>query len=211
MKFASESPKINLFSSLEGNKVYFIFENSLIFIGNNISCNDSYEIETIIENKKLKGKFYFGNEEVINKTGCVTNNYIYIENYGGIYNPDYKNIKYNITYNNFLEIYFAHGKNISNEAYKYFKFPNVNESDLETYVNNIQVLSDNSKITVVKNKLKNIIEIVFWEEGSFDKIKVDKPCTMILCENENEFYISDPSQLNDYINVTIRNNNYQEN
>ena len=211
MKFASESPKINFFSSLEGNKAYFIFENCLIFIGNNISCNDSYEIETIIENRKLNGKFYFGNEEVINKAGYVTNNYIYIENYGGIYIPDFKNVKYNITSNNFLEIYFAHGKNIINGAYKYFIFPNANKNDLETCANNIKILSDNSKITAVKNKLKNIIELVFWEEGSFDKIKVDKPCTMLLYENENEFYISDPSQKNDYINVTIGNNNYQVN
>ena len=207
MKFASESPKINFFSSLEGNKAYFIFGDNLICIGNNISCNDSYEVETIIENRKLEGKLYFGDDEVINNSGSVSNNYVYIENYGGIYIPDIKNVKYNITNKNFLEIYFEHGYNIINETYKYYIFPKVNKSDLKSYVDNIQILSDNSKITAVKNKLNNITEIVFWEEGMFDKIKVDKPCTMILYENE--FHISDPSQNNDFIYVNIGNANYK--
>ena len=44
MKFASESPGLKFYSSLTGNKAYFLFENSLICIGNNISCNDSYQV-----------------------------------------------------------------------------------------------------------------------------------------------------------------------
>ena len=206
MKFASESPKVNFNSSLIGNKAYFTFENCLVFIGNNISCNDSYEVETIIENRKLNGKFYFGDKEVIEKRGNVDNNYIYIENYGGIYLPDYTNVKYNITNNEFLEIYITHGENIINEKYKYFILPNVNKTDLKKYVNNIQILSDNSKITAVKNKLNNVKEYVFWEKGSFENIKVDNPCTLILYDKE--FYISEPSQKINEINISIDNKNF---
>ena len=207
MKFASEAPGINYNSSLIGNKAYFIFENNLIFIGNNISCNDNYEVETIIENKKLNGKFYFGNKEINSTYGNVISNYIYIENYGGIYIPDNKNVKYNVTDKGFLEIYFAHGKNIINGAYKYFIFPGIDKYNLEKYANNFEILCDTTKITAVKNKLNNIIEYIFWEKGNCGEIKVDNPCTIILYKNE--FYISDPSQKLDYISVSLGNVNYK--
>ena len=207
MKFASESPGVEFFSSLSGNKAYFIFENNLIFIGNNISCNDSYNVETIIENRKLNGKFYFGNEEITNKYGSISSNFIYIENYGGIYISDYKNVKYNLTNNGFLEIYFDHGNNITNGTYKYYIFPNIDKDNLEKYFNNFEILCDTVNITVVKNKLNNIIEYIFWEKGAFDKMEVDNPCTIILYENE--FYISDPSQKIDIINVNYINVNYK--
>ena len=206
MKFASESPGIGFYSSLTGNKAYFIFGNNLIFIGNNISCNDSYEVETIIENKKLNGTFYIGDVEIIEKNGNVNNNYIYIDNYGGIYIPDYSNVKYEITNEMFLEIYFSHGKNIENAKYQYYIFPNMDKNNFKNLVNNIEILSDTEKITAVKNKAYNIIEYVFWEKGRMDNVEVDNPCTIILYETE--FYISDPSQKLDYINVNIGDDNY---
>ena len=96
MKFTTDNPGVQFYSSLIGNKAYFIFENVLGFFGNNISCDDNYDVETIIENKKLNGKLYFGDKEITIKTGSVSSNYIYIENYGGIYLPEYTNVKYNI-------------------------------------------------------------------------------------------------------------------
>ena len=209
MKFASESVGIGFNSSLIGNKAYFIFGNNLIFIGNNISCIDDYEVETIIENRKLNGTFYFGDKEVIEITGNVTDNYIYIENYGGIYIPDYSNVKYDITDNRFLEIYFRHGKKIKNEKYIYYIFPNIDKNKFKNLVNNIEILSDTKEITAVKNKENNIIEYVFWEKGKFGNIEVDNPCTIILYENE--FYISDPSQKLENINVKINNVDYKIN
>ena len=119
----------------------------------------------------------------------MTNNYIYIENYGGIYAPDIKNLMYNITSNNFLEIYFIHGMNIINERYIYYIFPKVDKNNFEKYVNNFEILVDSINITAVKNKLNNIKEYVFLEQGSFDGIKVDNPCIIILYENKNEIYI----------------------
>ena len=209
MKFASESPGLKFYSSLTGNKAYFLFENSLICIGNNISCNDSYQVETIIENRKLNGTFYFGDNKVTAINGNVTDNYIYIENYGGIYIPDYSNVKYEVTNNRFLEIYFAQGKNITNGRYIYYIFPNIDKNNFKNYVDNIQILSDTTTITAVKNKMNNIKQYVFWEKGRFDNIGVDHPCTIILYENE--FYISDPSHKIEQINVNIDNYNYKVN
>ena len=206
MKFSSEFPAHHFKSSLIGNKGYFFFFYMLICIGNNISCNDNYEVETIIENKKINGKFFFGDKEVKDKTGIVSNNIIYIENYGIIYIPDYTNVKYNITNNGFLEIYFVHGKNIKNLSYQYFILPEIDRFDYKKYVDNIEILSNTSKVTAIRNKLNNIIEYIFWESGNFNNIKVDNPCTIIM--NEKEFYISDPSQKINYINVRFGKDNY---
>ena len=67
MQFTCDTPRENCSSSLIGNKVYFIFENILICIGNKIFCDDDYSVETIIENRKINKKFYFGDKEVIEK------------------------------------------------------------------------------------------------------------------------------------------------
>ena len=208
MKFASELSLCGFSSSLVGNKGYFIFDNIFVFIGNSINCSDDYEIETIIENKKLNGKFYFGDKEITEKSGKVNSNYIYIENYGGIYIPDYSNAKYEVTNNEFLEIYFDHGKKIKDESYTYYIIPKIEKNELEKYVTNIDIISENNKITAVKDKLNNIFEYIFWEKGSINDIQVDNPCTLIINEKEKEFSISDPTQKLENINVSFGSENY---
>ena len=206
MQLESENPLVDFYSSLIGNKAYFVLGNIFVFIGNNINCDDDYNVETIIENRKLKGKLYFGDKEITEKSGNVTDNYIYIENYGGIFIPDYSNAKFEITDNDFLEINFEHGKKIKNGFYKYFLLPKIEKNDLEKYIDKIEIISETNKITAVKNKENNIMEYVFWEKGKLDNIEVDNPCIIIL--SENELYIADPTQRLDFINVNVGENNY---
>ena len=206
MKFASGNTNVNFNSSLIGNKAYFIIENIFVFMGNNISCDDNYDVETIIENRKLNGKLFFGDKEIKEKNGNVKSNYIYIENYGGIYIPNYSNVKYEITDNGFFEIYFENGKNIKNNSYKYYIIPKIEKKDLKNYINKIKILSETNKISAIKNIENNLIEYIFWEKGNFDNIKVDNPCTIIL--KDNELYISDPTQKVEYINVSFGTDNY---
>ena len=54
--------------------------------------------------------------------------------------------------------------------------------------------------------MNNVKEYVFWEKGSFENIKVDNPCTLILYDKE--FYISEPSQKINEINISIDNKNF---
>ena len=208
MKFASELSLLGFNSSLEGNKAYFVFEDIFVFIGNSINCNDDYEVETIVENKKLNGKFFFGDREITEKTGDVTSNFIYIENYGGIYIPDYSNVKYEVTSNGFLEIYFTHGKKVNDSSYIYYLLPKIDKKDFEKNVNNIEIISKTKQIIAVKNKINNIVEYVFWEKGSFNNIQVDNPCTLLINEKKKELYISDPTQKLEYINITIGSDIY---
>ena len=59
MQFGSESPGAGFTSTLVGNKAFFVFEENLICLGNSINSDDDYDVETIIENRNLTGKFYF--------------------------------------------------------------------------------------------------------------------------------------------------------
>ena len=207
MKFSSEVKSQNFISSLNGNKAYFIFEDILVCIGNSIFCQDDHDVETIIENKKLNGKFYIGNNEVVNKTGNIYENWIFIEGYGGIYIHDYKNVKYEITDNDFLEIYISHGKNISNAIYSYIIFPNIEKENLNKIKDQIKILVNNNFVTAVKNSYLNIIEYVFWAKGELNNIKVNNPCTLIM--TENYIYVSDPTQKLNFVTVSVGNDIYQ--
>ena len=204
-QFGADFPAGEYKSDLVGNKGYFVFGNNYIFLGNNISCSDNYEVETIIENRHLTGKLYFGNKEITTKSGNVTSNYIYIENYGGIYLPSYKNVKYSITDKEYLEIYFVHGKKFKNGSYKYYILPKINKSEFkQSIIKGIEVLSNNNKISAVK--MNDIKEYIFWQKGSFDGISVNQPCTLIL--DKDAFYISDPSHKLFNINVTFGGYSY---
>ena len=207
MQFSSEVKSHNFISTLNGNKGYFIFEDILICIGNNISCQDNYDVETIIENKKLNGKFYIGNKEINNTNGNIDQNWIFIEGYGLIYIEDYKNAKYEITDKKFLELYILHGKNISNSVYSYMIFPNRKKENLNEIKNQIKILENNNIVTAVKNNNLNIIEYIFWKKGELNNIKVNNPCTLII--TENYIYVSDPTQKLNFVTISIGNNSYQ--
>ena len=210
MQFGSKSEKIGFNSTLVGNKAYFVFEGQLICLGNSINSKDNYDVETIIENRNLTGKFYFGDKEIKDKSGNVNNKNIYIENYGSIYLPDYNKVKFNVANNNnfnFLEIYFNHGKKIENEKYSYMIFPKIEKSEMKDKINNIEILVNNEVVSAVKNKKLNIVEYVFWKSAKYDNIKVDNPCILIV---ENDYiYVSEPTQKLNYITVSIKSDNYQ--
>ena len=65
MQFGIES--VGFSPTLVGNKAYFVFWSELICLGNSINCEDDYEVEAIIENRNLTGKFYFGDKEIKEK------------------------------------------------------------------------------------------------------------------------------------------------
>ena len=207
MQFGSESPNIGFSSTLIGNKGYFVFGEKLICLGNSINSTDAFEVETIIENRNLTGKVYVGDNEIKDKTGNVNGNYLYIENYGGIYLPKYEKVKYNITSNNFIEIYLDHGKMIQNGEYSYMIFPNMNKNDFNEYINNIEIISNNNMVSAVKNKELNSLEIIFWKSGQLGDIEIDNPCALII--EEDYIYVSEPTHKFEFINLSIRDKKYQ--
>ena len=208
MKFASENKNNGFNSSLVGNKGYFLFDNVLICLGNNITSSDDFDIESIIENRKINGDFYINDQKVNtdNKNGDVNGKYLYIENYGGIYIPEYNNVKYNITDNNFIEIYFSYGKLIENMNYKYILLPGITKNEFEELVNNFIILSNNEIASVVQNTKTNETQYIFWQKGSFNNVNVEEPCVII--ETQSKLYISDPTQKLKKFNIILNNKTY---
>ena len=208
MKFASENKNNGFNSSLVGNKGYFLFDNVLICLGNNISSSDDFDIESIIENRKINGDFYINDQKVNtdNKNGDVNGKYLYIENYGGIYIPEYNNVKYNITDNNFIEIYFSYGKLIENMNYKYILLPGITKNEFEELVNNFIILSNNEIASVVQNTKTNETQYIFWQKGSYNNVNVEEPCVII--ETQSKLYISDPTQKLKKFNIILNNKTY---
>ena len=134
------------------------------------------------------------------------NNFIYIQNYGGIYIRNYNLVKYNLNDNQFLEIYFSHGKHLINTNYLYMIFPNITQNEMETYKNYFEILNNDDNVIAIKDKRTNIIEYVFLKKGQYKDLKVDNPCTLI--RDGNNIYISDPTHLLDYISLSIGNDEY---
>ena len=210
MQLESSSPNIGFTSTLVGNKAYFVFGEHLICLGNSINSQDDYDVETIMFNRNLTGRLYFGQDNLITtKVGTVNSNYIYIENFGGIYIRDFFGSKnhFNITDKNFLEIYTSHGKNVVNDFYSYMIFPNIKKEEMTNNILNYRLLENNSTVSAVINRKTNVTQYVFWKSGQLNDIKVDNPCIFII---DNDYiYVSEPTQKLDYINITIGNENYQ--
>ena len=207
MQFGSENENIEFNSTLVGNKAYFSFEENLICLGNSINSDDDFDVETIIENRNLTGKFYFGQEEIKENAGNVNSKYIYIENYGAIYLLENEKVKFNKASSNFLEIYFNHGKKFKNEKYAYMIFPNLNKNNLKEKNKDFEIISNTDVVSAVKNKKQNIVEYVFWKSGQLDNIIVDNPCILII--NNDYLYVSEPTHKLDYITISIETDNYQ--
>ena len=187
------SQNSNFYSTLKGNKAYFVFGDKLICLGNSIYCQDSYDVETIIENRKLNNnKFYIGDKEINDKSGSINNKIIYIENYGGVYIPDYSKVKYQISDNKFLELYFNHGQKISNDVYSYMIFPKCEKNNIEALSKQFTILENSETVSAVKNNISGVTEYVFWNKGKLGEVEVEQACTLII--NNIEIYVSDPTQ-----------------
>jgi len=206
MEFGSNISTIDFNSTLIGKKAYFSFNEILICVGREIYCQDDENVETIIENRKIDGKVYFENQEMTGTNGDINKNYIYIEGYGGIYVSNKSNVKYNLTDKQFLEIYISHGKKFTNQNYLYMIFPKIKKEFIEEYKNYFEVLNNDDKVIAIKDKRTEIIEYVFLKSAQIGDLKVDNPCTLI--KDKKNIYISDPSHLLNYINVSIGTDNY---
>ena len=155
-------------SSLKANKAYFTFDDKMVCLGSKITSDDDYETITIVENRKLNGKLYIGDRLIEEKSGIVDANIIYIENYGGIYFPNYENVKYNITDKDFLEIYIEHGLKIENKDYAYRLLPNVNKIDIASIAKKF-VFTQTDNVSMVE--YNDIVGFVMWPGSESYKIK----------------------------------------
>lgn len=207
MQFESATANMDIKSTLNGKKAWFIFDNEIVCLGAGLSCSDVYNTETIIENRRLRGDQEFSiNGDVTNDNGdTVKANYMYIESLGGVYFPVETEVTYNRTDADveFLELYIDHGKNFKDETYAYVILPTMSSSDTTKYASSpeIEILCNNDKVMAVKDKSSGMVGYIFWEAGEFNGVKVNKPCTVLV--SDTEVAVADPTQKLTSLDVTV--------
>lgn len=166
-----------------GKKSWFLFDDTLVAMGSNISSSDG-EVHTTIDNRIVDSdKFItkvYSDSDVISKKEVRKGSW---ENIGGKNNAPIE-IEYETTYIN-------HGKNPKNDNYLY----SIGLDEISK--NDIEILSQNSKAHGIK--LKDYIAINFWQDNPYKlgKYKSFSTLSLLTLEKENilELWVNDPTQL----------------
>lgn len=108
-------------------------------------------------------------------------------------------------------MYFDHGVKPQGAKYAYIILPNQkSSSSVNIYKSGVEIISNTEKIQAVINQKLAVLQIVFYEAGALEydglKIKVDKPCVVMLKgidKVETSMYIADPAQTKSIIKAEI--------
>lgn len=125
----------------------------------------------------------------------------HLEGSGGYYFPQGGNLfsRWYRDTNSFLELWINHGKNPSGEKYAYVMLPGKTAEETKAYAQNpdIEILQNTPKLQAVRENNLGITQIVFWEAGEYDGIKVNQPMMVMIrtkADGIKEISVSDPTQ-----------------
>ncbi len=221
--------KLNVFAK----KSYFIFDNELVALGSNISATNNQNVQTIIENRKIKNDnsniFQIDNKSISSPTNILNPKWAFLEGTGGYYFPisgnisaqkqsrsgNWKQIKNTASdlttpIRNYAQILINHGVNPTNEKYAYVFLPNSSQSTTSSYAQkpDISILAQNSAAHAVKENKLNITAANFFGSGNAGDISSSGNSSIIVDEEPESINISiaDPTQENDSVNITINKN-----
>ncbi len=213
MQFESAPSKIGFNSTLNGKKAWFVFDNEIVCLGSAINSSDTYNTETIIENRRLDATQLFSadGQKIDSAYGTLTDvKSLYVESFGGIYLPTDKTVSFNRTKNDvsFLELYFDHGKKVTNDTYAYVLLPTMTEAETSAYAANpeIEIIANNADYAVVHDNSSGMTGYVFWNKGTVNGVTVSAPCTVIV--SDDEIAVSDPTQKLTSVTVTVDGKSY---
>ncbi len=109
--------------------------------------------------------------------------------------------------------WFDHGSQPTNKSYAYVVLPNSTAAQLDSYVSSptLKVLSNSTQVQAVQNTRTATTQIAFYQPGSLTirpglTITVSQPCLLQVSELPNqdlEFSISDPTQSQSQINLSV--------
>ena len=220
-------------TTLKANKSYFVFDNFMLCVGNGISCSDSYEVYTVIENRKLTNasKLYFDSvqqniTQLKKDTEYKLNtNKIYLIGYGAIYIPNnVGNLYYKITSNNYLIIYFKHGVRCAisnNYAYAIYPSKSATLAQLMNKVNKISnLIIDKNTVYCTQVSYNNVTQCAFWPQLNNPNVSyssslmnsgsylVSAACVLIHDKTTHKLSLADPMQLGKSITLTYNGRSY---
>ena len=213
------------------NKGYFVFDDIIICLGNNINSSNSNTVYTTLNQTLARGDTVFldSNGEahnITNKSLLQDASFVFNDNIAYFILDDsqvyasretrtssWNHINSNISdvtnTDDVFTAYIDHGSKPSGATYAYAILPNktienAKEFDLDKY----QIVANTQAIQAVKNNKTNELSIIFYDEGEIIidgiRVSVDRACIVLL--KDNKVYISDPTQKLRRINVNIQSN-----
>jgi len=211
-------------------KSWFMYDDTIVCLGSDISSNKNAETTTAINQSFLKGNVVIskaGNiQQKINQQKNVALDWVLHDSIGYFFPKNQKaNLATNIlvgSWNNVAERYrpilltehifklwLSHGMQPKNGSYSYILVPNASEDKMTSLYksNPFKIMNTKVQQSVVMTDEKKA-GIVFYKGGTTTikgGISVDAPCVILLEEQSNhlDFAISDPSQKLTKIDVSI--------
>ena len=204
---------------LDAKKVWFFFDDEIVCLGSGITSTTGSGVYTVIDNRMLQNTadydflsdgraVTFGTDPIVKEAVSK----VFFSEFGGYYFPDATNLTYYKT-GKYIQILLDHGVAPTEANYSYVMLPNMDKSQVNAYVKapDIQILSNTSLVSAVKETKLGMTGIVFWEAGatfsSEDfKLTANSACSVMLTENEDgtvTFSVSEPTQKLNSITVTL--------
>ena len=227
--------------SIQAHKGYFFFDNEIVCLGAGIKCNANGILNTTIEQNLLNTdiNLLYNDNKIIKATNNQTlKNVIGIlhNQIGYFINKD-SNVELNIENrtgswrdinqsspdekisNKVFTLTINHGSKPTNENYAYTIVPGIkSKEEFTAYpIYNIEIIKNNLNIQAVVNKSTKILQIIFYEKGTFNykglSISVDKPIIMLIpnYEKTQSIYVSDPTQKIENLKITINDKTINSN
>jgi hyaluronate lyase len=216
-------------STLYGKKSYFMFKDEVVCLGSGITAGSANEIHTTVENRALgssvsSATLWVNGVQTSRALGsgatlsslsscaieglggyCFYNSPGNVQaafqqssgTWGAIHPGDSDTNNYT---NNYLKLYFNHGKNPANATYAYAILPTMAPSAVAGYARNPQstIVANTTSIQAVKNPVLGTVAANFWGSsgGTADIITANRACSVITYETAGRMSvgISDPSQ-----------------
>ena len=223
---------------VKAKKSWFMFDDTIVCLGSDISSDKNAEITSAINQSFLKGNVVVskaGNiQKAVHKQKNADLDWVLHDSIGYFFPKNQKaNLATNIlvgSWNNVAERYrpilltehifklwLSHGAKPKNASYSYILVPNASEEKMKSLYksNPFKIVNTKVQQSVVSSDEKKA-GIVFYKKGTATikgGISVDAPCVILLEEKSDylDFAISDPSQKLTKIGVSIKGNYSIEN
>ena len=216
-------------STLYGKKSYFMFKDEVVCLGSGITAGSANEIHTTVENRAMgssvssatlwvngvqTSRALASSATLSSLSSCAIEGlggYCFYNSpgnvqaafqqnsgtWGAIHPGDSDTTTYT---DNYLKLYFNHGKNPANATYAYAILPTMAPSAVVGYARNPQstIVANTTSIQAVKNPVLGTVAANFWGSagGTADIITANRACSVITYETAGRMSvgISDPSQ-----------------
>jgi hyaluronate lyase len=199
------------YSCLTGKKSWFFFDEEMVALGSDLTCDSDNPVRTTITQWPLSS---LSAPLVVNNIDQPLDldwsqalgriHWIHLENIGYFFpTPQFiYGVRRNQSGNwgdlavgldptprthPFVTLWFEHGTNISDATYQYAVVPNIAKDQMLAYAsaNPLRVLANDSAIHAVKKPKINAVGAVFWQPGAIDKVTVNRPCIVYYKQSGN--------------------------